>query len=76
MEEYLSQIINLLVDLVMTSHTGPKANAQCRHGIDLKTHSQCQRAQGQIPRYRPSRISCFHTIGKCLVEPIGIEPMT
>ena len=34
-----------------------------RHGIDLKTHSQCQR-RGQIPLtgpwIAPGRISCFH----------------
>ena len=30
-----------------------------RHGIDFKTHSQCQR-RGQIPLAGRNRISCFH----------------
>jgi hypothetical protein len=52
-----------------------------RHGIDFKTHSQCQR-RGQIPLARPqvspgpdlvfSSLELFDG----LVEPIGIEPMT
>ena len=57
-----------------------------RHGIDFKTHSQCQRS-GQIPHYR-TRIAPGTDIVSSsleyvvvaqlasLVEPIGIEPMT
>jgi hypothetical protein len=32
-------------------HRSDLAIAPMRHGIDLKTHSQCQRS-GQIPQYR------------------------
>ena len=48
-----------------------------RHGIDLKTHSQCQRSQGanRLATDR-SRIAFRFISGGWLVEPIGIEPMT
>ena len=58
-----------------------------RHGIDFKTHSQCQR-RGADPRYsaigslRAGSDFLHWSVGTItaviadLVEPIGIEPMT
>ncbi|WP_156076246.1 hypothetical protein [Erythrobacter colymbi] len=54
-----------------------------RHGIDLKTHSQCQRSATLTNQH--DRLTCRSRIWfrfnnrkfvMCLVEPIGIEPMT
>ena len=58
---------------------GPKTNLpqSMRHGIDLKTHSQCQRQRPKPPTRvkREIRFRFIHRI-EYLVEPIGIEPMT
>ena len=59
-----------------------------RHGIDLKTHSQCQRRESRSLATRPSDCSGPDLISFTgegwtitadvadLVERIGIEPMT
>jgi hypothetical protein len=77
MEEYLSQII-ILIDLVMISQAhGLLRPLTTPHGIDLKTHSQCQSSAADPPDRSRDRISCFHLSERMfLVEPIGIEPMT
>jgi hypothetical protein len=80
MEEYLSQII-IMIDLVMISQTHGLLRVRTTpHGIDLKTHSQCQ-SRWQIHLtgvcLRRAGTVSFHTSEDVfLVEPIGIEPMT
>jgi len=63
--EELSQPDNQLIDLVMHASIVPTGKASklikpMRHGIDLKTHSQCQRRQPRLPDLPKQDPLSFH----------------